>query len=250
MSPDKSFYSRLKIQKGKSPEIGRPFFCELLITEKCNSRCKTCYFWKYGLDDELTIEECKDFIVSLKELVKIPFEINLGGGEPLLKKGILDLVKFCVERGIQPAISTNATLIDDEMAKKISESGLHRLSLSLKSLNEDTHDFLMGVDGSYSRLMRAIEYLKRYWRGGDFNIHTIILEQNIDEIIDIVEWVNRDDFFTGISFQALAQPFRTNLVDRWYLESEYSFLWPKDSMKACSVIDKLIKYKISGYKIL
>jgi len=248
---DKLFYNRLKIQKQTlKSEIGKPFFCDLLISEKCNSRCKTCYFWKNGIDDELTIDECKNFITALKDCAEMPFEINLGGGEPLLKEGILDLITHCARQGLQPTISTNASLIDREMAKRLSESGLHRLGLSLKSLNEKTHDFLMGVDGSYRRLMDAIEYLRRYWQGKDLNIHTIILEQNLEEIIELVEWVNKDKIFTGISFQALSQPFRTELIDRWYLNSEYGFLWPKDSKKVASVMEALIRYKIAGYRIL
>ena len=247
---DKPFYTQLKTQKETSDSISKPFFCDLLISEKCNLKCKTCYFWKHGLDDRLTIEECKDFILSLKGMVKIPFEINLGGGEPLLNKEILDLVRCCVEQGLQPVISTNATLIDEEMAKKISDSGLHRLSISLEGINEDTHDFLTGTKGAYTRLMKAVGYLKKYWKRGDLNIHTIILEQNIDEIPDLVEWANKDTLFTGIAFQALAQPFRTDLIDNWYLESEYSYLWPKDSVRACSMLDRLIEYKTSGYKVI
>ncbi|MBU1912275.1 MAG: radical SAM protein [Candidatus Omnitrophica bacterium] len=247
---DKPFYSLLKKEHEKNINITKPLFCDLLISEKCNLKCKTCYFWKYGLDDKLTIEECKDFILSLKDIAKIPFEINLGGGEPLLNKWILELVRYCVEQGLQPAISTNATLIDEEMAKKISDAGLHRLGISLEGINEETHDFLTGTKGAYSRLMKAIEYLKKYWKQGDLNIHTIILEQNIDEIIALAEWVNKDSLFTGIAFQALAQPFRTNIKEKWYLEDEHSSLWPKDFAKVCSILDTLIEYKLSGYRIL
>ena len=86
-NPEDNFFTQLKAQKETSRAVGKPFFCDLLISEKCNLKCRTCYFWKNGLDDALTMEECRDFILSLKDLVKIPFEINLGGGEPLLNKG-------------------------------------------------------------------------------------------------------------------------------------------------------------------
>ena len=247
---DKPFYSLLKKERESDINISKPFFCDLLISEKCNLKCKTCYFRKQGLYDRLTIKECENFVLSLKDIARIPFEINLGGGEPLLNRGILDLVRYCVKQGLQPVISTNATLIDEEMAKEISESGLHRLSISLEGIQEDTHDFLTGTKGAYARLMKAIGYLKKYWKRGDLNIHTIILEQNIDEIIDLVEWVNKEGLFTGIAFQALAQPFRTNLINQWHKESEHSFLWPKDPIKTCSLLDKLIEYKTFGYKII
>lgn len=253
MAEDKDlFYGRLKTRKegGVCTDAGRPFFCDLLISERCNSRCKTCHFWKSGIAEELTIEECRDFVSALKGIAERPFEINLGGGEPLLKKGIIDLAAHCAREGLQPTISTNASLIDRDMAKRLSESGLHRLSLSLEGINEKTHDFITGMDGSYRRLMKAVEYLRRYWRGKDLNIHTIILEQNLEEMVELAEWVNADTLFTGIAFQALSEPFRTDPVEHWHLNSEYAFLWPKDPEAAGSVIEALIKYKAAGYRIL
>ncbi|MDD4909330.1 MAG: radical SAM protein [Candidatus Omnitrophica bacterium] len=246
-----SFFSRLKERIEKTGSgTGKPFFCDLLISEKCNSRCRTCYFWKNGIEERLTLEECKGFISGLSGLAAAPFEINLGGGEPLLNEGILELVKHCRRLGLQPTISTNAMLIDGDMARRLSESGLHRLSLSLKGFSEKTHDFLTGVDGSYRKFMAALEHLRRYWRGKDLNIHTIILEQNLDEIIGLTEWVNKDDLFTGIAFQALSQPFRTDQVDNWHTGGEYSYLWPGDSHKVNSVLDALVEFKSSGYRIL
>ena len=233
-------------------DISIPSFCDFLVTERCNLRCRKCRFWQngYGIDDEITFEECRDFIISLKDWVKPSFEINLGGGETLLKKSILDLIRLCAGQGFRTAISTNATLIDEKMAKRIADSGLCRLGISLDSLDEDTHDFLTGTAGSHRRLMKAVEYLKKYWKKGNINIHTVITERNIDGIKELVEWVNKEDFFTGVSFIALSQPFRTDMVDKWYLDKEYGLLWPKDLDKTCSTLDMLIAYKNSGYKIL
>ena len=79
------------------------------------------------------------------------------------KKEILDLVNFCAAQRLRPVISTNATLIDKEMAKRISDSGLHRLSISLESLDENIHDFITGTAGAHKRLMQAIRHLKQCW---------------------------------------------------------------------------------------
>ncbi len=246
-----AIYSRLKsLKDGSCASVISPLFCDVLVSERCNLQCKKCYFWKSKNPDAVTMEEYKGFILSLKDFEKAPLEINLGGGEPLLKEGILDLAAFCARNGIKPAISTNATLIDKNMAKRISDSGLSRLSISLESLDEKVHDFITGTPGAYARLMRGIEYLKRYWRGGSIHIHTIIAKQNMRGILDMAEWVNRDGFFSGLAFIALAQPFLTNTVNQWYLDSEYGLLWPELTDQAGSVIDALINYKRSGYKII
>lgn len=245
------FFTQLKSQRGMfNRDMKRPFFCDILVSERCNLHCRKCYFWKYGIENEVDIEDYKKFIVSLKELVKAPFEINFGGGEPLLKKGILELIALCAQQGFHPAVSTNATLIDEEMAKKLSVSGLHRLSISLDSLCEDTHDYMTGTAGSYQRLMEGIRHLKKHWLGGDINLHTVITDINLNDIRELVEWVNRDSFFTGIAFQALAQPFRTNGRDQWYLDPEYNQLWPKDAQQISKIMDMLIDFKRSGYKVI
>jgi MoaA/NifB/PqqE/SkfB family radical SAM enzyme len=229
-----------------------PSFCDFLVTERCNLRCKKCRFWQngYGLKDEITFEEARDFISSLKNWVKPGFEINLGGGETLLKDNILDLVKLSAGQGFRTAISTNATLIDEDLAKKIADSGLCRLGISLDSLDEETQDFLAGVAGSFKRLMKAVEYLKKHWKKGNINIHTVITQRNISGIKELVEWVNKEDFFTGVSFIALSQPFRSDMIDKWYLDPEYGLLWPKDFNQANAALEMLIAYKNSGYKIL
>lgn len=251
MRPNDSFYNQLKSQKPlDSRTVRKPFFCDLLVTEKCNLHCRKCFFWKHGIGDGLGIDEYKRFIASLREMVNLPFEINLGGGEPLLKKGIIELIAFCAQQGLQPVISTNATLIDEKTAQELVGCGLHRISVSLESLNEEIHDYMTGTPGAWRRLMQGVECLKKHWRKGDVNIHTVISGKNIDSLPDLVEWVNREKFFTGIAFQALAQPFRTDLKEAWYLDQELGELWPKDSTRVTEMAELLIKLKKNGYRIL
>lgn len=246
-----AIYTRLKTLKEEAgASVISPLFCDVLVSERCNLHCKKCYFWKSKTPDALTLEEYKNFILSLKDFDKVPLEINLGGGEPLLKDGILELIRFSDLQGIKPAISTNATLIDKDMAKSLSDCGLSRLSISLESLDEKVHDFITGTPGSYASLMRGIEYLKRYWRTGSIHIHTVITGQNMQGILDMAGWVNKDAFFSGIAFIALAQPFLTATQDQWHLNSEYGLLWPKDHNHAAAAIDALINYKRAGYKII
>lgn len=249
--PESSIYTKLKDEKASlKTNVLSPLFCDVLITERCNLKCRKCHFWKNGTDNEVSIEEYKDFFVSLKEFEKTPIEINLGGGEPLFKKGALDLIPFCAALELKPAMTTNATLIDRAMAKKLSKAGLSRLSISLDSLSEETHDFITGTYGSFRRLMKAIKYLKQYWHQGAVNINTVLTHQNMTGIKELVEWVNKDKFFNGIAFVALAQPFMTDSIDTWYLDKEYGLLWPKDSSLLSSIIDTVITYKYAGYKIL
>ncbi len=230
-------------------EPKKPYSCDLLISEKCNLKCLKCHFWKSDVDESVSPDKIREIIDSLARIGARPFEINFGGGEPLLFDGITDVIKYAAKKGLQPALSTNATLIDKRMAKKLASSGLNRLSISLDSLNENTHDKMVGVKGAYKRLMKGLENLSFYWKRGDLNIHTLLSGINYSDVADIIKWADKTDFIKGVNIQAVSQPFRSDPVDKWYERDEYKFLWP-DSETAVAVIDEIAALKKSGSKVI
>jgi MoaA/NifB/PqqE/SkfB family radical SAM enzyme len=238
-------------------EVLSPQFCVLEILEKCMLRCKMCGNWKCGDNPyELDIDEWKKFIIDMRDKIGTKVELNFTGGEPLMKKGIMDLVSFAAGLGFKVIMVTNAYLIDEDMARLIAFSGLSDLAISLDSLKEETHDFIRGKSGTYSRVMKAIDYLARFkkdnlWLG----LQTIIMKKNLDDIIELAQWVQQDSRLGDIYFQAIVQPnfasggsewFNDN---QWYKRSDFSFLWPDDTPKVLAVIDELIRFKKEGYKI-
>jgi len=228
----------------------RPYSCDLLISEKCNLRCVKCHFWQSDVDEAVTVSECKQIIDSLARIGDRPFEINFGGGEPFLVDGIIDLIKYAVKRGLEPALSTNATLITRTMAKKLGRSGLSRMSISLDSLDKTIHDEITGVSGTYEKVMRALDYLAEFWKTGQLNIHTVLSARNLSGIVDLVEWVNQHTLLNGINIQAVSQPFRSHPIEEWYASPEYKFLWPADVSKVNAVLEAVITRKKKGYKII
>ena len=232
-------------------QAGNPRFCDIVISSECFLKCKMCKVWQYGpQSNELTFEEAKRFVQSLSEFVKEPLEINVMGGEPLWKEWCLDLCSFISKKGFRSIISTNAYLVDEDMAKRIADSGLNVLAVSLESLNPDTHNYLRGKDDVFSKAMKGIEYLEKY-RNPDMavTILTIIMEKNMDEILELTHWVNNNKMLQNISFLALLE---TGLVqDRrdWFKSQVYKDLWPQDTQKLYRLMDELIRLGRMGYKI-
>lgn len=230
---------------------GYPQFCDIVIATRCVLRCKMCRGWQCGPEPkELTFDEAKGFVRSLAEFVKFPLEINVMGGEPLLKDWCLDLCSFIHEQGFKSIISTNAYLIDEKMAKRIADSHLDVLAISLESLNPKTHDFYRGLDGVFDKVMEAVKHLDKHCkRVLPITILTIIMEKNLDEIVDLVKWVSSNDLFENISFLALLETGLVKQRENWFKSPEYSAIWPQDTNKVHQVIDELIKLKKNGYKI-
>jgi len=232
-------------------KAGDPRFCDIVIATKCVLRCKMCKAWQCGSDsNEITFEEAKRFVRALSEFVNYPLEINVMGGEPLLKDWCLDLCKFISEQGFKSIISTNAYLIDEDVAQKIADSKLSVLAISLESLKASTHDFYRGVDGTFTRVMEVIKYLDKYCKGRlAITILTIIMDKNLDDILELVEWINSNDLFVNISFLALLETGLVHPRQDWFKRPEYAQLWPQDVNKTHQLIDELIGLKKKGYKI-
>ncbi len=84
----------------------KPSFCSLGVTNKCMFKCRMCYKWQDATREESpTLTDYKNFISNLRELVEDDFKIHFGAGEVLLFDGVLDLVKFSVEKGFSTQIA-------------------------------------------------------------------------------------------------------------------------------------------------
>lgn len=229
--------------------INAPIFCDIGITERCIFKCKMCKIWQAPDNkDELTIAEWKDFILSLQEFGTNTIRLHFAGGEPLVKKGILDLVSFAHKRDFTTVMVTNGFLIDEFLAKEIADSGLDVVSISLDSLDADTHDFLRGIKGAHRQAMEAVELLNKHG-AKSISILAVIMGYNLEYLPGLADWVQGNNMLTSIYFQAISQPIATPKDRRWYEKDGLSFLWPQDTLCLDATIDRLIAYKKHGYKI-
>ncbi len=224
------------------------------IADDCTLKCKMCHKWKEDIfikkETKLpTLKDWENCVSSLRDITDDSFQINFGGGEPFLNKEILELVKLCKSKRFKTNIATNGYVINETMAKKIADSGLDSIILSLDSLNRDIHDYLRGVNGVFDRVMDAIKYLDKYCNGIYKGICCAIYEKNLDGILNLMEWVDKNTRINSIYFMAAMQPNNTPLDLKWHKKDEFNFLWPKDSKKVSAIIDELIGHKKNNSKI-
>jgi MoaA/NifB/PqqE/SkfB family radical SAM enzyme len=231
--------------------IKKPVYCDLIISESCMLKCKMCKMWQSNNPAaDLGEDIWRRFIDSFDDLVKGQAQIQFVGGEPLLKKGVLGLIRHAGNKGFSTTMTTNAYLIDEKLARGIVDSGLDTIVISLDAINRQTHDFLRGASGVYDRVMEAIKLISKLG-GSRLKIHIVatIMGPNLDELSALAKWVNQQDAVNSISFQALMQPFFTDSNPGWYTDEKFSFLWPIDVARVESVLDELIGFKQQGYKI-
>ena len=95
----------------------------------------------------------------LDELARLQvFYINLGGGEPMIRRDFFPLVDHAVAQGIGVKFSTNGTFLDAAAAQRLAAIDYLDVQISLDGVDAVTNDAVRG-DGSYDTARRAMDHL-------------------------------------------------------------------------------------------
>ena len=160
------------------------------VTDRCQLRCAFCIplegVKKIDHSQILSFEQIITFVRFLKAHFGLT-KVHITGGEPLLRKGIADLIAMLVNEKISDlALTTNGQLLSD-MIKDLDQAGLQRINISLVSLNKDTFRQLTG-GGELSRTLAGIESALNNGLK-PVKLNTIVLKNaNDHEVINIARF--------------------------------------------------------------
>ena len=144
------------------------------VTLKCNLRCSHCLSDAGPASaDELSAGESRKVIDQLAAL-KV-FQVNIGGGEPFARIDFLDLLKYCHDQGVVTCVSTNGTLVDEDLARTLARLKMLYLQVSLDGATAEVNDAIRGR-GTYARVLTAMDNLVR--EGVRFSINTVLTRLN------------------------------------------------------------------------
>ncbi len=148
----------------------------------CNLRCGHCGSkCENALADELNTEEALAVLDSLGNLNAK--RVVFSGGEALLRKDIFTLIKECRKRGVSPYLISNGWNIDAETARKLKESRIVSVSISVDG-TEEIHNKIRRK-GSYERIMSAFDYLADV--GIIYDVITTVNKKNIDCLYELAK---------------------------------------------------------------
>ncbi|MGB5983704.1 MAG: mycofactocin radical SAM maturase [Desulfobacterales bacterium] len=147
------------------------------VTYACNLGCIHC------LSDsgekgksELDTEACRRIIDDLAAM-KV-FQFNIGGGEPFMRPDFLDLMDYAHRKGMVTCISTNGTLIDREIARRL-DHRLVYIQVSLDGATPESNDPIRG-QGSFEKVVHALECLRE--RDIEVSINTVLTRLSFPEL--------------------------------------------------------------------
>jgi 12,18-didecarboxysiroheme deacetylase len=160
------------------------------MTRRCNLKCVHCY--AKALDehgkDEIDTTQAKAII---DDLAAYGAPVMLfSGGEPLVRKDLVELAHHAVSKGMRAVISTNGTLITPEKAKELKSVGLSYVGISLDG-GEEIHDRFRGVPGAFKKALRGIENCQN--EGLKVGLRFTINKRNASEVpvlFDLVRDLN------------------------------------------------------------
>jgi len=149
------------------------------VTHRCNLNCTHCYVDQDA--EELSFIDSCNIIDQLSEAKN--FILIFFGGEALLRKDIFDLMKYASKKNISIALASNGTLITADVAKKIKETGVGYVQVSIDGL-KDVHEQIRG-SGTYEKSISAIKHCLN--EGLYTCIGTTITKQNVHQIYELVD---------------------------------------------------------------
>lgn len=175
-----------------------PMSLALYVTNRCNSRCKTCNIWKQEDLDELSLEEIQSI---LRFIGKAPLWFTLTGGESFLREDLLQIVES-ICKCCQPLyinIATNA-LATNSIEKKVPQiievcqryGTKLTINISIDELFEK-YDEIRGSKGGFQKVLTSFKNLIHLSQNGhaiNVGTNTTLSSLNIQRFPEIYDFLN------------------------------------------------------------
>jgi AdoMet-dependent heme synthase len=184
-------------------------FPVIWVTYRCNLDCRMCNQWKTGLDasaQELSTREWFSFIDSVKRMHAAVIVIT--GGEPLLREDIFEIIKHIRGNKVACHLCTNGTLLNEVNVRKLKDSGVNSVSVSLDSDLASIHDKMRRLD-CFETVVNGIKLMRSLAPEIKIGINYVVTKinfRNLDRMLAFAQKLGVDQ----IKFDRV----HTNLMHR------------------------------------
>ena len=135
-----------------------PLAVHLEVVAACNLTCTHCFAGSLPRNDApLTVGEMDRLFADLASLGS--FRLGLTGGEPLLRKDLLEILDAATDRGLHPCLTTNGLLLTESLARELGRRELVWLNVSLEGPTAEVNDAVRGR-GSFAAAVEKIRLLR------------------------------------------------------------------------------------------
>lgn len=244
-------YYMLKQREYRQELYKQPILQNLFleVTSRCNARCEHCGSRCDGnmQGEEISAEDLKK---TLKRIAAAydpqKILINVTGGEPLMRKDLFDIMAYANELGFLWGMTTNGMLITKSVVKKMEETGMCTVSVSVDGL-EKTHEEFRKVPNSYQKIFEGIHMMQESPVIQLVQVTTVVNQKNIHELEDVYQLLldNGVQYWRVISCDPIGRALDNSNI---LLDSDqYKYLFQFIQEKAKEGKMKDITYGCSHY---
>ncbi len=148
------------------------------VTAACNLRCEHCYYSSHNREEELVLDEAEELLSMIRSCFGEGTNITLGGGEPLMREDIFEIIRCGDTCGLNMMLGSNGIHITPEVARKLKEAGLREAIISIDGM-EEVHDSIRGK-GTFKKSLEGAKNCKD--AGLSLVIDPCLMRENVDEL--------------------------------------------------------------------
>jgi GTP 3',8-cyclase len=203
------------------------YYLRISITDKCNLRCTYCM-----PDGEVPRKKHSDFL-SLEEITRIVQvavsmgirKVRLTGGEPLIKRGITDLIKMLnAIPGLEHLAMTSNGVLLSNMAAELKAAGLDSMNISLDTLDPEKYRSITRV-GNLKETLAGIETARKL--EFPIKINSVVMDDTSDKEI------------TALAEFCRLNGFRHQLINHYSLSADKKDNYTFDRPPRCSACNRI-----------
>lgn len=181
-----------------SRKLGRPLsgplVAMMIVTYRCNLRCAYCDMPGNACEHEknAVLElDTKALCVIIDDLRRLGVNaLAFTGGEPLLRQDIYELMTYAKSRGMITHISTNGVLVGSDEARRLIETGVDSISVSIDGSCAEIHERTRKTPGVFNKALRGLELLialrNSVKSSTRIKIYTVVGNSNISDIHNVL----------------------------------------------------------------
>lgn len=149
---------------------------------QCNLSCMFCELPQTS--SRLTLDDVTDILTSLRKLGTE--KVHFSGGEIFLHHEVFDILDCAVQAGFQVNITTNGTLLDKTGVRRLSQLGVHSVSISIDGSSAKRHDRLRGQKGAFKATLKTLVHLAGLTtKGPKIRVNTVVSRENFHDLDDL-----------------------------------------------------------------
>jgi Fe-coproporphyrin III synthase len=158
-------------------------------TQRCNLHCVHCYSNSENkiYSHELTMAEAKALVLDLADF-GVPV-LLFSGGEPLRRPDLFELASLATNHGIRAVLSTNGTLITEDVAKKLKAAGFSYIGVSVDGI-EETNNKFRGSSNAFKAALTGIRNCKA--AGVKPGLRFTVTKYNYSDLIKIFDLIEAE----------------------------------------------------------